>query len=265
MPRSIACLILVLLVTTASQAAEPDSFQPNFYAFQNGLGFEDEPQTLKDLGYAGVSQVSATGDKLADLIAAYDQAGLKVLSVYLHASEVPIAAEQVRPLANRGAMIELTVRKVTPQTIHSIRQTAEMAAGLKIRVALYPHDGMEVETIPQALDVIRQVDHPNLGVMFNLCHFLKNESADDLEKVLAQAGPQLFAVSTAGADIEGKQWSELIQTLDQGDFPQARLLRQLKKQGFAGPVTLQCYGVQGDKKQNLERSINAWRKTIGGL
>ncbi|WP_146435912.1 hypothetical protein [Blastopirellula retiformator] len=71
--------------------------------------------------------------------------------------------------------------------------------------------------------------------------------------------------ATCGADIGGKQWHELIQTLDQGDFPQTRLLRQLKQQGFTGPVTLQCYGVQGGRKQNLERSINALRKTIAAV
>ncbi|MFP6695078.1 MAG: TIM barrel protein, partial [Pirellulales bacterium] len=168
-----------------AQDAKSDSFKPRFYAFQNGVSFgslENEAKTLKQLGYDGISQVKAGGSKLAERIAAYDNAGLKVLSIYLNVDDVPIAAEKVEPFKNRGAMIELTVRKMTPKTVEAVRRTAEMSAKLKIRVALYPHHGNAVATMPQAMDLIARVDHPNLGVMFNLCHFLKGEQAEDLEQ-----------------------------------------------------------------------------------
>ncbi|MBI1246697.1 TIM barrel protein [bacterium] len=251
-----------------AQSAEPDSFHPQFYAFENGVQFGDydnEAKTVKKLGYDGISQVNAGGEKLAERIAAYDKVGLKVLSIYLNVDDTPIAADLVRPLANRGAMIELTIRKMTPKTVEAVRQTAEMAAQLNIRVALYPHHGFAVATMPQALDLIKKVNHPNLGVMFNLCHFLKGENAEDLETVLTNAGPRLFAVSTSGADVGGQGWGELIQTLDRGDFPQDRLFKQLKKLDFRGPVSLQCYAVPGDKRENLEKSIKAWNKILMGL
>ena len=69
-------------------------------------------------------------------------------------------------------------------------------------------------------------------------------------------------MSTSGADLGGKDWSQLIQTLDRGDFPQERLLRALKKMGFRGPVGLQCYAIKGDRRGNLERSIMAWKKAL---
>ena len=162
-------------------------------------------------------------------------------------------------------MIELTIQKMTPKTVEAVRQTVEMAADMKIRVALYPHHGFAIAKMPQAMELINKVDHPNLGVMFNLCHFLKGESAEDLEAVLEKAGSRLFAVSTSGANLGGQGWDELIQRLDQGDFPQDRLFRKLEQLGFPGPVALQCYGVRGDKRMNLERSIAAWRKIIAGL
>ena len=112
--------------------------------------------------------------------------------------------------------------------------------------------------MPQAMDMIEKVKHPNLGVMLNLCHYLKNEKAEDLENALKKAGPQLFAVSTSGANVGGKNWGQLIQTLDRGDFPQQRLLAALKAMKFTGPVGLQCYGVKGDKRANLQKSIDAW-------
>lgn len=249
-----------------AEDAKSDSFKPRFYAFQNGVSFgslENEAKTLKQLGYDGISQVKAGGSKLAERIAAYDNAGLKVLSIYLNVDDVPIAAEKVEPFKNRGAMIELTIRKMTPKTVEAVRQTAEMSAKMKIRVALYPHHGNAVATMPQAMDLIARVDHPNLGVMFNLCHFLKGEKAEDLEQVLETAGSRLFAVSTSGANLGGRGWGDLIKPLDQGNFPQERLFRALKKLGFKGPVGLQCYGVRGDKRTNLNSSMVAWRKMLG--
>ena len=260
--KSFFFLIATLMVSFGSVVAE-EKFEPKFYAFFNGvpkMPFEKEAEFLKGAGYAGISQIHAngTGEKLKARVEAYEKHGLKVLSVYLPATKDPIAEEVVKALANRGGMIELTVQKVGPRIVDSIRKTAAMAERLKIKVALYPHVGLAVATMPQAMDLIAKVNHPNLGVMFNLCHFLKNEKEADLEKVLKAAGDRLFAVSTCGADADGKGWEQLIQTLDKGSFPQERLLSALKKMKFPGPVGLQCYALKGDRKENLTTSMKAW-------
>lgn len=239
---------LVVLCAHPARAAEAKegAFAPKFYAFQNGVSFgseSDNAQTLKTLGFDGVSQVNHGGARLKEQI---EKTGLEVLSIYLNVTDTPIEAKVVEPLANRKAMIELTVGPITPQLVEAVRETAEMAGKLNIQVALYPHVGNGVETMPQAMDLIAKVDHPNLGVMFNLCHFLKREKHEDLEKVIENAGDRLLAVSTNGADQDGKGWDRLIMPLDQGSFSQARLLKALKKAGFKGPVGLQCYAVKGD-------------------
>ena len=85
----------------SAQDGPSESLAPLF-AFQNGVRFgssENEAQVLKELGYAGVSQVFVTGEKLAEKVAAYDKAGLKVLSVYLNVDDKPIVEAAVRPLA----------------------------------------------------------------------------------------------------------------------------------------------------------------------
>jgi sugar phosphate isomerase/epimerase len=261
--------LAVLLATASLAAAEtPPRFAPKFFAFENGVDFgsaEDNARALKELGYAGMNQAHVGGEKLAGQVSAFEKAGLKVLSVYLNVADKPLTAADVEPLSSRDAIIELTVRKMTPQTVAAVRHTAEMAAKLKIRVALYPHHGFAVATMPEAMDLIAKVDHPNLGVMFNLCHFLKNEDADDLERVLQRAGDRLFAVSTCGANLDGNDWKELIKPLDQGDFPQLRLMKTLKKLNFSGPVGLQCYAIPGDKRENLKNSIAAWKKILAQL
>ena len=264
----LAAFAVLLVSPVFGEQTDPPTFAPAFYAFENGVNFgsaENDAKTLHELGYAGISQTFSGGEKLAERVAAFDKLGLKVLSVYLNVGDTPIAQELVRPLANRDAMIEITVRTITPKTVEAVRQTAEMASKLKIRVALYPHHGNAIATMPQAMEMIAQVNHPNLGVMFNLCHFLKNEKAEDLELVLEKAGPRLFAVSTCGATLGGQSWGDLIKPLDEGDFPQRRLLLALKKMNFKGPVGLQCYGVRGDKRTNLGKSLAAWNTILAEL
>ncbi len=69
-------------------------------------------------------------------------------------------------------------------------------------------------------------------------------------------------MSTCGADTDGKSWSQLIQTLDRGSFDQVTFLKLLREIGFSGDIGLQCYAIRGDTKQNLNRSIAAWRKYL---
>jgi hydroxypyruvate isomerase len=228
------------------------------------MSYVDEAKFLKELGYDGISQIYGTGEQLEQRVRAYKTQNLKVLSVYLDATENAIDAGMVMALKD-GGMIELTVAKISHEVIESIRHTAEMASRLNIRVVLYPHFGNAVATMSQASEVIENVNHPNLGVMFNLCHFLKSEKAEDLESVLLQAKPHLFSVSINGADGDGTNWDTLIQPLDKGNFPQQRLLGVLKKMQYKGPVCLQCFALKGDKKSNLKKSIDAWEKLLKEL
>jgi sugar phosphate isomerase/epimerase len=257
------CLKTCLCLLACLFAKADDGGHPEFYAFQNGVpggSYEEEAILLKDLGYSGISQVGDKGAKLAERVEVYRANGLKVLSVYLTAEETPIDPGAFRALGEQAGMIELTVRKeLTPELIESIRKTAENSGKVNVRVALYPHRGFAVSTMTQAIDLADRIDHPNLGVMFNLCHFLIQEDERDLELILERASPRLFSVSTNGADMDGEDWTTLIQPLDQGTFPQRRLLAALRKIEYSGPVTLQCHNVRGDQRANLVRSIAAWK------
>ncbi|MFK7849507.1 MAG: sugar phosphate isomerase/epimerase family protein [Akkermansiaceae bacterium] len=253
--------IVILLGSMGQLSAQGNA--RSFYAFQNGLGFGSEEEQaifLKKAGYHGVSQSKKTGEALQKQIDVYQKHGLSVLSVYLDASEKPVKPELFSPLAKAKGMVELTVRKSTPNTVEAVRETAESAEKLGIKVALYPHHGFVVATTNDAMELIRKVDHPNLGVMFNLCHFLKNEDPKTLEEAIGKIGPKLYNVSISGADTGGKDWGALIKPLGEGDFPVSRVLSALDEIKYTGPVTLQCYAVKGDKKENLANSFEAWKK-----
>jgi sugar phosphate isomerase/epimerase len=67
-------------------------------------------------------------------------------------------------------------------------------------------------------------------------------------------------VTINGAQVGTKEWTDgLIQPLDRGDFDNPRLLRVLRDIGYTGPIGLMCYGIQGDARQHLERSMQVWR------
>ena len=63
--------------------------------------------------------------------------------------------------------------------------------------------------------LVKKVDRKNVGVTFNLCHFLKVEGEKNLERRLKEAKPHLFAVNINGADggnTDQMGWDRLIQT-----------------------------------------------------
>ena len=96
--------------------------------------------------------------------------------------------------------------------------------------------------------------------MFNLCHFLHVEPKTDLKGALENAKPLLWRASISGAEQGGRSWGQLIQTLDRGSFDQSSVLELLRGVGFDGVIGLQCYAIRGDSRENLKRSMAAWRK-----
>ena len=55
-------------------------------------------------------------------------------------------------------------------------------------------------------------------------------------------------------------WDRLIQTLDRGSYDVGRVVKALRRAGYNGPIGLQCYGIPGDNRENLKRSMKAWRE-----
>ena len=102
--NTLATLVILFVSPAFAEQTNPQSFAPVFYAFENGVSFgsaENNAKTLRELGYDGISQAHVGGEKLAHQVAAFDKAGLRVLSVYLNVGDTPLAEDLVKPLANR--------------------------------------------------------------------------------------------------------------------------------------------------------------------
>jgi sugar phosphate isomerase/epimerase len=246
---------------------------PPLFAFDNGTGRGELPPRkqaalVAESGYSGIAYNGTQG--IPEMLAALDARHLEMLAIYVRAEVGPKGATYdpglmtaIRRLKGRDTIIWLHVvgrDKDDRQTVPLVREIADLAAEAGLRVALYPHTGFHVATVQDALRVRAKVDRKNVGVTFNLCHFLKLDRPANLEATLKAAVPHMFLVTINGADADGRDWSTLIQTLDHGSFDVGALLVTLDRLGYRGPFCLQCYQIKGDRHENLRRSMEAWRR-----
>ena len=98
--------------------------------------------------------------------------------------------------------------------------------------------------------------------MFNLCHWLRVDPSRNYRPLLELAMPRLWAVLINGADVYDDKpgWDRYVQPLDRGSFDVTGLLKTLDELGYTGPAGLQCYGIGGDAREHLARSMAAWRR-----
>lgn len=240
-------------------------------------GFAEQAVMLKELGYDGVGHIWL--DKVEERLATLDAAGLRLYQITMQVSLAPDKPpyDQARfrqvleAVKGRGVQFLLIMNGAKAsdaaqdgRAVEIVREMAELAKPGGSELLLYPHTGDWIERIEDAVRVAKQVDRPNVGVMFNLCHWLRVSPDRDYRTRLAEAMPYLRAVSINGADERddraGKpNWERYIQPLDSGSFGQAAFLKALRGLGFSGPVGLQCFGIGGDAREHLARSLAAWK------
>jgi len=233
---------------------------------------EQRVRWAKDAGFVGQHHMGLAN--MAGIIKAHDAAKLRLFAVYFNVNvatgNIPgdlAAAVEAMKGHKTVLWLQLSGGKASTtdlddKAVAVVRQIGEIAAKGGLQVALYPHTGCYVEKVDDAVRVVAKADRTNVGVTFNLCHFLNAERGKDWKKTLDRAGKKLFVVSISGADADGKGWGTLIQPLDKGTFDMKAFLAYLDKIKFTGPIGVQDYGVAGDPAETLKRSYDAYRKLI---
>jgi sugar phosphate isomerase/epimerase len=210
-----------------------------------------------------------------------DAAGLKLFQITLLVNIAPGKQAYDRELKNvmpllkgRGVQFLLLMNGMNPsdpagdaRAVEIVREIAALANDAGAQVLLYPHVKMWMEREEDCLRVADKVNRPNVGVMFNLCHWLRVSQDRNYEPLLAQAMPRLWAVSINGADeFDPKDgWAHYIQPLGRGSFDVYSLLKTLRRLGFTGPIGLQCFGITGDTAEHLAESMRVWRSYVWAL
>jgi len=252
-----------------------------FFAMDTGIideshkSAKSQVDMLKELGYAGIGyweRNPAQGTAgIAEMLAELDKSNLKTFGVYFTIKlEEPaekyttLIENSIRSLAGRKTTIWLAITSDVhqksavsgdEQAVAIISRIADIASKNGVAVALYPHEDFWLEKIEDAVRVAEKSNRRNVGVIFNLYHWLKTDKPANMETAVAKAMPYLLVVTINGTTEAGS-----IETLDRGTFDVYRFLRAIKQAGFKGPVGLQGYGIGGDVRENLRRSMQAWRE-----
>lgn len=255
---------MVLLCTTVWA-------EPRLFAFDNGLtdipSYEEQAMLLKRLGYDGIC--TRPKNDTPELLAAFDKHDVEILATYVvipvKHSEVPAHVKQhIELLKGRDTIIwlSLTGESTDEAAAELVRKVYDLAKTNGLETVIYPHINFRIDTVESAERVRALADCSDLGLSFNVCHFLAQNPEDKLEEIIRSMGPHIKLVQISGANMipEPKSdWNNLILPLGEGTFDMARVFQTLEEVGFAGDFNLQCYKISGPAEQHLTKSINAWR------
>jgi sugar phosphate isomerase/epimerase len=247
-------------------------------------GAEVVTPMLKELGYDGLGG-TAGNEQMAKAIEA---AGLRFFNGYLTTS-----FDSIRPalddrhrgiidrMAGSRSVLWLAIVQVQEggravlkssedgdaTAVAKLRELAEYAKPKGVRIALYPHTGFWLERVEDALRVADKLGNEDVGVTFNLCHWLKVEGSErDPLPVLQAAMPRLMFITINGADTgdtKAMGWDRLIQPLGSGSYDATAFLEKIRTVGYKGPVGFQGFGIRGEPREVLAKTIEFWRKMSG--
>jgi sugar phosphate isomerase/epimerase len=242
---------------------------------------------LRDLGYDGVGYVlwlddmSGSGPELRMFgeefdknLQTLDDVGLPPLafgiSVNLASNTSPYdprLMEVMRRLKGRSILIAVMLEGFEPgdergegPATKVLRDLGRLAAELNLRISIYHHVNSWTQRFDHALRVAEAINHPSVGVSFNLAHWLAVEGKRDYRPSVRAGGAKIFDVTINGAKVGATEIPQLIQPLDQGDFDNRQLLAILREMDYSGPIGLQCFGIPGDAREHLRRSMHVWKE-----
>lgn len=272
MPRAKTAIAFLLTLSSQLVAAQP------FFAMDTGAKGPPAQVAalLKDLRYDGLG---GSGYQVKPLLEELSKNNLRLFNVYLtlkfegSPAVSPELSRLITDLSGHDSCLWIAVQKVENFKISDpagdalalahLKAIADAAKAKNVPLALYPHTGFWLARVDDALRVADHLNRPDVGVTFNLCHWLKVEGDVDPAPTLKRALPRLRFVTLNGADTGDTKtfgWDRLIQPLDSGSYSQPNLLKTLRDLGYTGPVGLQSYGLKGDQKALLTRSRQAWDK-----
>lgn len=282
-------LLLICLFSSPVMAQKKSqSIQNTFFTLHNGIRGDSVYNTpakqvalIKEIGYEGmeINQLENVEAFKPEM----DRQGLAISSLYLKVDlDEPGLDSRLMAVCQslRGSGVVLmpylvSGKKNYPSSdvkgdsvaIVRLRELADLARTNGLQVAVYPHIWFWLERVPHALSLVQQVRRSNVGLCFNLPHFLAISTSEEItgwKTLLKRSKAHLKIMTICGATITPDKnpktiWSSLIQPLGQGEFDTYALVRYaVKELNYTGPIGLQCYNLKGDKPNNLKQSLSVW-------
>ena len=282
MKKILLLLITVLLFGSADGFARKKKLDNVFYCFNNAMRLPNAPKDLEEqaklakrLGYDGIS--GSGEESYPAFHQALDKVGLAIPEIYISIkidpgvpAYNPLLKDLIKDSYKRDLL--LTLHLHSDQFLKNkeegdkkfaavLTELADYAAKYKVKLSVYPHFSFYCEDVDHALKLVTMVNRPNLGVVVNLCHYLKVKGSAGLEQQLLKALPHLFMFSLSGADTgdtKSYDWDRLIKPLGEGTYDPYPLVKLLKDNGYRGRIGLQCYNIKMDAEANLVKSMATW-------
>ena len=273
---------MILLNLNMGCFAQVKELNNPFYCFGNAMNlpnapksFEEQAALVKKIGYKAIS---GSGEvNYFEFRKALDQEGLKLPELYIELNiDQGIAIGEtklkkiIRDAKDRDLIITLPISSKLYRNNHLegdlklveiLTELADYASVYNVKLAIYPHFSNYCESIDHALKIATMAGRSNIGIVFNLCHFLKVEGQDQIKEAVTRAMPYLMMVSICGADsgdTKNMDWNRLIQPLGSGSYNTYDIVKLLKDKGYNGIFGLQCYNIRVDAQVALIQSLNTW-------
>lgn len=292
--KKLAFFFAALLLSGFVLAQKGSKIQNHFFVLHNAIRgdstyktFDQQVAFIKSLGYDGV-EINLL-DSFEGMKAALDKHQFTGSYFYIKINlDSPTLDPRIEPYIRtlKGSktilapfIVSDSKRFTSPSdkadsiVVSQLRQMGEWAKASNLQVAVYPHVSFYVEKIDHALRLVQQIDRPNVGLTFNLCHWLATTpkaNRSDWKGLLTTLKPHLKMITISGANnVDAAKmdngptgiWNQYILPLGTGSFDTYELVRYaVQDLGFSGPIGVQCYAMKGDKPTNLRNTMAAWHQ-----
>lgn len=270
--------LLALLFAAALGAAEA----PRFFAMDTAArqAPAEAAAVLAELGYDGFGGRPATAKAFATELAQRRVVFVNAYHVVRFSAEAsvlpPDLVQAIGALEGLDATLWIAIQQVQlpaglkagptsgdAVAVPALRQALALAKAKRVRISLYPHAGFWAESVETCLRLADTIDDPDLGVTFNLCHWLKVEGSErDPVPVIKAALPRLNFITINGADGGDTRklgWDKLIQPLGRGTYDVRGFVAKAREVGYRGSFGFQGYGIKMDSKELLKETMDAWK------
>ena len=283
MKRVLAGLFFLFICINCSLSIPKKELTNPIFVFNNAfnkkdfpaISFSEQALLIKKLGFDGIEH-RETKDIL-ELKDVMEQHGLKIYADYMqiHIDReepyLPEWKEIIPQLNGTGIILWVHIHSdeykpsdeaADDKTVKILQDLADFSKPYGIKLAIYHHVNFLAETAEDSYRIAQKTNRENVGSVFNLCHFLRTDSEENLEKAIDHMIPKLFAVSISGADrgeTQNIDWDQLIRPLGEGTFDVYRVVEILADKGYKGPIGIQCWELKGNPEVFLTKSSDTWK------
>ncbi len=188
--------MLFLTALSCLVQAQSKKVTSPFFVFNNGISDtaayqspEKQVRLAAQMGFDGVEKNGL--DNFDRFYQALQANKLKLYTLYVEVNlddaqnRFDSRLEEVfKTIRGTGAMpwLFITSKKYKPSSVEAdaiavpvVQKIADLAKGYGIRVALYPHTWFWLESVEDGIRVVKKVNRPNVGMAFNLPHYLARQ------------------------------------------------------------------------------------------